>query len=428
MKISNAIFAFVCLGAVAFVLIASGTAVTDFKRALSTTPDSRGSGSTEDATPSFGQLKLQSRDYLKQANRRVRMQGPNSPNLIVVSMNNLHLPVFQTASCETPMLDRMLRYGVVFDNFYAGCNRWQGLIGLHAGQTDVNSADPWRLATSLWKTGYFTGIIGDHSFLKMSQHQNGASCFDLMFEVSDRYGAADNSEVVDSNELLFRKTEQTIQQHSEGRPFFLHLVLSSFDFVSTERPERPIAESVERQRCAELALVQLNQTLVRLNQCLNRTGIEKHTVVILVGDGNQMGGSIALDDVREYDMRSILVFYCDGRFKPGYRSNILAGMPDLNRTLIDIAQSRSPTIGTGISLLPALNRLGGRTDRSLVWIHPQDSNLAVVRDGNWKAIFGTNAQLFDVLNDPNEAVNLASQHPTVVSQLRTAVRKHTTQF
>jgi uncharacterized sulfatase len=67
-----------------------------------------------------------------------------------------------------------------------------------------------------------------------------------------------------------------------------------------------------------------------------------------------------------------------------------------------------------------------------MWVRPPDRpgppknpmpDLAV-RDGDWKLLVkrdGSRAELFDVIKDPNESKNLASEHPDVTKRLTAAV-------
>lgn len=67
----------------------------------------------------------------------------------------------------------------------------------------------------------------------------------------------------------------------------------------------------------------------------------------------------------------------------------------------------------------------------VMWVRPSDRpgpqnslpDLAI-RDGNWKLLVdrdGSNVELFDVIQDPDETMNLAEKHPDVVAKLRAKV-------
>ena len=66
----------------------------------------------------------------------------------------------------------------------------------------------------------------------------------------------------------------------------------------------------------------------------------------------------------------------------------------------------------------------------LYWEFPEGQGMKAIRIGKWKGLILNikkegegNFLLFDLENDPNELVNVASEHPDIVEQMRNRMKE-----
>lgn len=112
-----------------------------------------------------------------------------------------------------------------------------------------------------------------------------------------------------------------------------------------------------------------------------------------------------------------------GRVQAGSVSEHLLYFPDVMPTLGEVANAEVPHTD-GVSFLPILK---GQTktsasDRYLYWEYGKQ---VAVRKGQWKAYRnGENSwELYDLSNDVEEQINLATRHPTVLGELTAFAEK-----
>ena len=106
----------------------------------------------------------------------------------------------------------------------------------------------------------------------------------------------------------------------------------------------------------------------------------------------------------------------EGRFD----RETVAGVTDIYATILVVAGGEDDCDGgyCGENLLPYLREQRLQTAKTLFWEH---AGWRAVRDGRWKAVFDAQGarewMLFDILADPGERRDLATQHPAVVADL-----------
>ncbi len=185
---------------------------------------------------------------------------------------------------------------------------------------------------------------------------------------------------------------------------------------------------LERMRALYAAEVTMtDHWLGRLLERLHELGLESDTAIVLVSDhGIQLGehgwaGKISAALHPEL-IRTPLVLVDPGRSPVVASSGWHASTHDVAPTLLELAGAEIPGPVEGTSLLPLLDGLtlperphayGGysdhhyaRTDR---WAYMADNQRL-------------SSQLFDLDADPDEARNVAADHPDVVEQLYGIVR------
>ncbi len=124
----------------------------------------------------------------------------------------------------------------------------------------------------------------------------------------------------------------------------------------------------------------------------------------------------------EGGIRVPLIARWPGRIPAGQQSPLPCAGWDLLATLADLAGAARPAGTDGISLVPTLlGHPGGQEGREyLYWEHHMGKQQAV-RMGRWKGVrFGGTLEpieLYDLITDVGETINIASSHPELVTRI-----------
>ena len=112
-----------------------------------------------------------------------------------------------------------------------------------------------------------------------------------------------------------------------------------------------------------------------------------------------------------------------GHIAAGSVSDHPSAFYDVMPTLAELAGVSAPDDGDGISFLPTLLGKGTQPEHAfLYWEFPESQGQLAIRLGNWKFIrrelVGDNPtlELYDLATDPEEANNVASEHPEIIEK------------
>jgi arylsulfatase A-like enzyme len=253
-----------------------------------------------------------------------------------------------------------------------------------------------------------------------------------------------------------RPAEATTRPAPE-RPFFLYLPLTS--------PHVPIAPAPRFRGKTQAGrygdfVHQTDWSVGQVLQALKRCGLENDTLVIFTSDNGSPGrdgrrGRGEVNSVRRlghspnYIYRGVKADIWEG----GHRVPFIARWPghvpagtvsDETICLTDLTATCAALLGRKLPLftgedsyniLPAL--LGRKLDKPIreATVHHSSRGMFAIRQGKWKLIQGLGSggwskpvsvrpkpggpegQLYDLAADPQEKVNLWSQHPDVVKRL-----------
>jgi len=163
---------------------------------------------------------------------------------------------------------------------------------------------------------------------------------------------------------------------------------------------------------------------------LQQRGLDESTIVVFTSDNGSRardGGSNApLRGVKgttwEGGMRVPCIVRWPGHVAPGRVSDELAASIDLYPTLAALAGADLPDDRTvdGVDLSDLLLDVDATSPRDAFWYYRMN-DLEAVRAGRWKlhvAKVGTEVhELYDVVADPAESTDRASDHPAEVARL-----------
>jgi len=173
---------------------------------------------------------------------------------------------------------------------------------------------------------------------------------------------------------------------------------------------------------------------------LERTGLDKNTLVIYIGDQGYLLGHHKRFEKHmmwEEAIRSPLIMQAGGRFGEGRSVEALTEFVDLTPTILQTLGIEPMTQIQGESLMPVLQ--GETTEhKDIVFSEFLADNKAMIRTSEWKYIFtsgkrdlgqgyatgyppsGILHRLYNVLNDPEETTNVAgrAENKTVLESLQ----------
>jgi arylsulfatase A-like enzyme len=251
-------------------------------------------------------------------------------------------------------------------------------------------------------------------------------------------------EPVDVLPLLAQQASTYVADRAKtGKPFFLYLPLSS--------PHTPIVPSKEWKGKSGLGdyadfVMETDWAVGELLASLDKAGVGGNTIVLFTSDNGcspaadttalETLGHFASAESRGYKAdiwdgghRVPFVVRWPGSVKPDSRSDRLVCLTDLFATFADVLGAKCPATACedSVSFLPTL--LAKPNEPRSAVVHHSIQGKFAIREGRWKLCLcvgsggwskggGSDApQLYDIVSDPGETRNRATDHPEVVARL-----------
>jgi arylsulfatase len=236
---------------------------------------------------------------------------------------------------------------------------------------------------------YYVSFVGPHD------------PYDPPAEYAERYRDAPMPEAVKPNRV--------------GKPSWIH------KRIITEDSDK-IAET-RRQYCAAIELI--DDQVGMILDSLERRGMHDHTYVIFSSDHGEMLGDhgIYTKSVAYEPSIHVPLIVAGPGIEAGKTSDSLVELIDLNATACQMAAL--PPDGKAYDALSFLHVLHGQKDEHRSDIVSCEYNFRCIRTDRYKYIenFNDITELYDLLEDPAETVNIAAAQPELAKSLSQRLKK-----
>jgi uncharacterized sulfatase len=268
-------------------------------------------------------------------------------------------------------------------------------------------------------------------------------------DMSAKFGGP-GAEFVDRDKVSQRYVDRALEEidkaRKAGKPFYINLWPD--DVHSPFQPPAKLRGDGSKTAGYLGVLEELDRQAGRIfDRIRSDPALRDNTIILICSDNGFEPGAGTAGALRgnkgqlyEGGIRSPLIVWApkliDSSAKPGTRNDktVIAGI-DFAPSVLALCGVEVPS-GVkfdGLDMSAALLGKSSETRPSpTMWVRPPDRPGppknpmpdVAIRDGNWKLCVmrdGSRAELFDVIKDPNESNNLASENPDVVKRLSETV-------
>ncbi len=280
--------------------------------------------------------------------------------------------------------------------------------------------------------GYITDILTEYALDWLKRDRNkpfflylSHKAVHAMFKPSPKYRGKYENEPVPHPPSMADTPE-----NYEGKPLWVRLQRHSWHGVDYMYYNQIDFDTYVRRYCE--TLLSLDDSIGRILDFLEESGLADDTVVLYMGDNGLMMGEHGLIDKRQMYEESIrvpLLAYAPGLIEPGTKVSQMVLNIDIAPTILDLAGLEAPDYMDGTSFLPLLKgQQSPWRDRfyyEYYWerAFPMTPTVFGVRTNRFKYMYywgvWDTEELYDIQNDPHEMHNLIDDpnYKDVVAQL-----------
>ena len=362
---------------------------------------------------------------------------------------------------ETPVMDGLAREGARFDRFYVSSVCAPTRASLLTGRYSLRTGTQWvtfgletmrpeevTLAEVFRDAGYATGLFGKwHNGSHYPSDPLGQGFDTFVGFAAGHWNNYFDAPLVAGQETLDTRGFITdvltdsalafIDRHRD-RPFLAYVPYNAphgpFQVPDADF-DRALARGLDAKTAAVYGMVEnVDANLGRLLDRLDALGLADDTIVVFLTDngpnGERANGHMRgwKASVHEGGSRVPLFVRWPGHVAPGTVVGGLAAHIDLLPTLADLAGVALPPglALDGVSLASTLRgSAAAPTGRTLFTHHSRGAELepypGAVRTDRWRLVREDDGwELFDMVSDPSEAVDVAAHHSGEVAELSAA--------
>lgn len=359
------------------------------------------------------------------------------PNVLLITLDTTRsdrIGCYGYAPALTPTLDALAAEGVRFERAYTSApltlpSHASMLTGLYPPEHGLITNGRGRLdgsvptfADTLKRAGYDT------------------AAFVGSFVLHSKFGLARGFDVYDDDMTNTEPTEHGLHRQRDGKrvvdlalnwlsqprkkPFLCWVHLYDAHFPYQAHADEFGDQFADRPYDGELAYI--DRQVRRLIEQLDRQGLRKKTLIIVVGDHGESLGEHDEDEhsLTLYDatLRVPWIWAGYGVTSPGKRLAQNVSLVDLAPTVLEVLGQRALPGISGRSLRPAL--VGQEISGSDCYAMSDDpllelgcSPIRSLATSEWKYIRSTEPELYDLTADPHELKNLAAEQPERLAEL-----------
>ncbi len=356
--------------------------------------------------------------------RYAKSSGPAYGPVIVISIDSLsadHLSAYGYTKVHTPAIDALAADAVTFDRAYAHSpltlpshvSMLSGLLPFQAGvRDDIGFPIPGGvslLPQLLHKRGFKTGGVVSNYLLRKETGLGAAFGF-----FDDEFGAVggEGSPLATSRdgEASLRIAERWIESIGTAR-FFLFLHLDG------PRSPRTVPERFAKYSAYDAQVAYADEVVGQLVAFLKKRGLYSGGVIVLtsyhgdsLGDHGEQGHGLF---VYERAIRAALIVKLPRRDGGGRHSDALVQHIDITPTILDLVGAPRPSGLGGRSLRNVLDSPTATLPNRKVYAESLAgryrfgwSEVQSLTDNRYRFIKSARPELYDLLQDPKERVNL----------------------
>jgi arylsulfatase A-like enzyme/tetratricopeptide (TPR) repeat protein len=382
-------------------------------------------------------------DPREEVRRQWAKRGVSQPNVILITLDTTradHLGCYGDRDARTPNLDALARAGVLFEQaaspapltLPAHSSIMTGMYPTYHGvrvngNTALGQAQT-TIAETLRERGYQTGAFIAAFVLDGRWGLNqGFQTYDDRFDMK-KYKHLDLAGVQRPGNEVMDAALGWLETHKQG-PFFAWIHL--YDPHSPYAPPEPFASEFGGRGPAGLydgEIAFADAQVGRLVSWLRESGIDKKTVVVVMGDHGEGLGSHGEGNhgyfVYDYALHVPLLVATPFGDLGGTRVGSQVSAVDVFPTVLDLCGIESPAGVHGRSLVPLMLRPGtgveGHAYGESMTPNLQFgwSALHSLRTSRYKLIEAPRPELYDLSVDRDETTNVIARHPDVAEQMK----------
>ncbi|HEY7329214.1 MAG TPA: arylsulfatase [Gemmataceae bacterium] len=388
------------------------------------------------------------------------------PNVLIILADDQgwgDLSLNGNTNLRTPHIDSLAADGARFERFFVQpvCSptraelltgRWHPRCGVHGVSTGAErlDLDERTIAESFRAAGYATGCFGKwHNGSQYPYHPNGRGFEEYYGFTSGHWGEYFDPPL-DHNGRAVRGRGYITDDLTDRAIAYLNKNAAadkpSFCYVAYNTPHSPMQvpdkywqrfedvalklhggnnENVGHTRAALAMCENIDDNVGRLLEFLHKNNLDRNTIVLYFSDngpnGPRWNGGMKgiKGSTDEGGVRAPLLIRWPAKVRPGTVITPIAGAIDLYPTLLELANVAR--VGAkpldGISLAPWLLGKDAPIPNRLLFQHW--AGRVSTREQRFR--LDAAGQLFDLVNDPQQQKNVASEHPNTAKRLADAV-------
>jgi len=367
----------------------------------------------------------------------------DKPNVVVFTLDTTradHLGPYGYGGVRTPVLDDLARRGTLFEQcasvapltlpshstIFTGVH--PTFHGVRVNGNTALSDEQTTLAEVMAGRGYACGaFIGAFVLDGRWGLKQGFEYYDDQFDLK-KYKQLDLGMVQRPGDKIMDAALSWLESRKD-RPFFAWIHL--YDPHTPYEPPEPYFSLYEKRGPAGLydgEIAFMDEQIGRLTAWLERNGLGRRTVLLLVGDHGEGLGSHGESShgyfIYDYALRVPLIVVTPFEEGRGVRISSQVSTVDVFATILELAGIPVPANNQGRSLVPLIF---GQKDDGEEYAYGESmapnvqfgwAPLRALRTDRYKFIDAPRLELYDLGRNPDESDNIAERNPALVRDFK----------